>query len=224
MSSQTDLQTASRSFLTFRLLAACQSLPSDVFLQRRTDVKNLFSKIVDKKADKVTDRVNPESRNQKPRIQSKLREECIMPTTRLHRYQSLRSTGRRRKVFDKVFKEYKSILGGRTKELLYHMAVILDAAIALNRVTRAKRQCSIEKQALNIYHDFLQRVSKILKDLQKFHRLDQLEWTEEVLKSFNDKCDQVRENRQMLLHEHGLTMGNKGTMYQTAKKDVITLS
>lgn len=104
------------------------------------------------------------------------------------------------------------------------MAVILDAAIALNRVTRAKRQCSIEKQALNIYHDFLQRVSKILKDLRKFHRLDQLEWTEEVLKSFNDKCDQVRENRQMLLHEHGLTMGNKGTMYQTAKKDVITLS
>ena len=147
-----------------------------------------------------------------------------MPTTTtLHRYQSLRSTGRRRKMFDKVFKEYKSILGGRTKELLYRMAVILDAAIALNRVIRAKRQCSIEKQALDIYHNFLHNVSKMVRDLRNFHRVDQLEWTEEVLKCFNDKCDQVQENRQMLLHQYGLTMGNKGTMYQKAKKD-ITLS
>ena len=147
-----------------------------------------------------------------------------MPTTtRLHRYQSLHSTGRRRKMFDKVFKEYKSILGGRTKELLYRMAVILDAAIALNRVIRAKRQCSIEKQALDIYHNFLHNVSKMVRDLRNFQRVDQLEWTEEVLKCFNDKCDQVQENRQMLLHQYGLTMGNKGTMYQKAKKD-ITLS
>ena len=117
-----------------------------------------------------------------------------MPTTRLHRYQSLRSTGRRRKVFDKVFKEYKSMLGGRTKELLYRMAVILDAALVLNRVIRAKRQCSIEKQALEIYHNFLHDVSKMEKDLRNFQRVDQLEWTEEVLKCFNDKCDQIKLN------------------------------
>ena len=109
----------------------------------------------------------------------------IMPTTtrttRLHRYQSLRSTGRRRRIFDKVFKEYKTILGGLTRKLLYRMAVILDAAIALNLVTGVKRQCLIEKQALDIYHTFLHGVSKMVKDFRNFDRVDQLECTEEVL-------------------------------------------
>ena len=104
------------------------------------------------------------------------------------------------------------------------MAVILDAAIALNLVTGVKRQCLIEKQALDIYHAFLHDVSKMVKDLRNFDRVDQLEWTEEVLECFHDKCNQVQENRKMLLHQHGLTMGIKGTMYQKAEKDIITLS
>ena len=139
-----------------------------------------------------------------------------MLTTRLHRYHSLRSTGRRRKVFDNVFKEYRSMLGGRTKELLYRMALILDAALDLNRITRAKRQCSMEKQALDIYNTSLNHVSKIIKTLRNAHRVEQLEEAEEDLKCFNEKFDQVQKRPQLLLSQYGLTM-DKGTMHQKAK-------
>ena len=146
-----------------------------------------------------------------------------MPTTRLHRYHSLRSTGRRRKVFDNDFKEYKRMLGGRTKELLFRMALILDAALDWNLFTERKRQCFIKTQASDIYNTSRYHVLKMIKTLRTAHRVEELEEKEEELRCLNEKFDKVQKSRQVLLSQYGLTM-NKGVMHQKAKKDLRGIS
>lgn len=98
------------------------------------------------------------------------------------------------------------------------MAFVLHVALDFNRITRAKRQYSIEKQALDIYNTGLNHVSRMIKALRNAHRMEHLEEAEEQLQCFNEKFDQVQKRRQMFFSQYGLTM-DKGTMHQKAKKD-----
>ena len=54
------------------------------------------------------------------------------------------------------------------------MADVLDASINLNCVTGVKRQCAVEKRALEIYNDSLDRVCKMAGDLMKATRMEEL--------------------------------------------------
>ena len=103
------------------------------------------------------------------RPSNQLNQRSIMPAMlkRLQRYESLRRTRRRGRAFVKMFMEYRNVLTNEIMGLPLKMADILDASINLNPVTGVKRQCAVEKRALDIYDDSLDRVCKLAGNLMK---------------------------------------------------------
>ena len=134
-----------------------------------------------------------------------------MPTTlnrlnrlnQLHRYHSLRHMGRRRKVLDNIFDDYRGMLGDRAEKLLCRMADVLDAGLGLNHITGEKRQCVIEKRARDIYNAHLTHVSRMMKALPNTQKVEQLERVTLELDHLSEMLSPTRRRN------GGWSLGNK---------------
>ena len=90
--------------------------------------------------------------------------------------------------------------------LLLKMADILDASINLNRVTGVKRECAVEKRALDIYNDSLDRVCKMAGNLMKATRMEKLEKREGAFDRLSEKFEDMLHEQRVILAKYQLTM------------------
>ena len=90
--------------------------------------------------------------------------------------------------------------------LMLKMADILDASINLNRVTGVKRQCAVEKRALDINNDSLYRFCKMAGNLMKATRMEELEKREGAFDRLREKFEEMLHKQRVILAKYQLTM------------------
>ena len=105
-----------------------------------------------------------------------------------------------------MFMEYRNLLTHEIMGLPLKMADILDASINLNPVTGVQRQWAIEKRALDIYNDSLNRVCKLAGNLMKATRMEELEKRKGAFNRLREKFDEMLQEQRVILGKYQLTM------------------